>query len=49
MPNEETLNSALTALGTLIAFDVQEAGSLTNQRVFADPLPLDGRNFTPDA
>jgi hypothetical protein len=49
VPNEETFYLALTGLRTPFAFDVQEAGSLTNQRVFADPLPLDGRNFTPDA
>ena len=46
-PDAETLYVASSA-GSIVAFDVDEGGSLSNQRVFADPPPLEGRNFTPD-
>jgi hypothetical protein len=34
--------------GAIIAFDVNDDGSLTNQRVFAEPPPSNERSYAPD-
>jgi gluconolactonase len=47
-PDGDTLYVASSGFGNIIAFDVSDDGSLTNQRVFVAPPPSDGRNFTPD-
>jgi sugar lactone lactonase YvrE len=47
-PDGDTLYVASTLNQNIVAFDVNEDATLSNQRVFVDTLRVDGRTFTPD-